>query len=575
MLASLAGARCGRTVGGPRARGRRGSRRASASARSSSAAASPRPPLVWIGALALAAARRCLRRRPSWGCCRRRALDRPARVFLGCLFGLAALGRRLDALVDLARPDLGVHEPHARLRRVRARSACSLGGAPAAAGGPARARGGRAARARRSAGRCSRSACRRSTRRTTGALAAASARRSATGTSSRCSETSPCRSRSGWPRRAARRAGVRAAGARPALRRGRHAAAHVLALRRRARGRRGRRAGSCSTADRVESLVAAALGGAAGGGRLRPRARAARDHEGRAAARGARARRLDLRARRARGRRGRRRRSARARACRGAGARSARSGGGGSSGSPRVAALVAVARRARGERRVRGPHLARVHESRLEPDRLEPRPARQPQLEQPLALVDGGVARVHAAIPLGGTGAGTFQLTDLRSAQQPADDGRSRTTCRSSSSARPGSSASCSTSAPPRPRPLGIVRARAARSRGRARGRHRARGRRSPRSSSHTVVDMDWNYVATCGPLLLVAGALARPPRAACRRRPVAAGRCSRRRGRSFALARRLLARRAVARAAAARVGDDVARMRSARTRTTRSRPPH
>ena len=42
------------------------------------------------------------------------------------------------------------------------------------------------------------------------------------------------------------------------------------------------------------------------------------------------------------------------------------------------------------------PDLARVHQSRLQPDLVElTGPARQPQLEQPLALVDGGMERLH------------------------------------------------------------------------------------------------------------------------------------------------------------------------------------
>ena len=48
--------------------------------------------------------------------------------------------------------------------------------------------------------------------------------------------------------------------------------------------------------------------------------------------------------------------------------------------------------------------------------------------------------------------------------------------------------------------------------------------------AAHTVVDMDWNFVATCGPLLLLAGALvgraAPSPRAAAGRRPLLAAAC-------------------------------------------------
>ncbi len=54
-------------------------------------------------------------------------------------------------------------------------------------------------------------------------------------------------------------------------------------------------------------------------------------------------------------------------------------------------------RRRRRERRVRRPAVARVRESRLEPDLVEQGPPRERQLEQSLALVDRGVAGVHGS----------------------------------------------------------------------------------------------------------------------------------------------------------------------------------
>ncbi len=102
----------------------------------------------------------------------------------------------------------------------------------------------------------------------------------------------------------------------------------------------------------------------------------------------------------------------------------------------------------------------------------------------------------------------------------------SRTTCRSSSSARPASSGLLLYLGAAAAAAAGIVRAR-----GRARGAERAAvtalGVGLAAFLVHMVVDMDWNYVATTGPLLLAAGVLlARPspgPAARPARRPLLA----------------------------------------------------
>jgi len=69
---------------------------------------------------------------------------------------------------------------------------------------------------------------------------------------------------------------------------------------------------------------------------------------------------------------------------------------------------------------------------------------------------------------------------------------------------------------------------------------------------AHGVVDKDWNYVATCGPLLLLAGCLVARPRPERARRPVLALAAA-----AVALAHRVLAGGSVACEPAARVGID------------------
>lgn len=128
--------------------------------------------------------------------------------------------------------------------------------------------------------------------------------------------------------------------------------------------------------------------------------------------------------------------------------------------------------------------------------------------------------------PAGGTGAGTFKLTDLRVRRSPI------------------------TTEEPHNTPLqflgelGIVGlllylgAAAAAAAALVRARRRAAGADRAAVTAfgvglaaflvHTVLDMDWNFVATCGPLLLVAGALVGRPAAAQeavarRRRPLLA----------------------------------------------------
>ncbi len=123
--------------------------------------------------------------------------------------------------------------------------------------------------------------------------------------------------------------------------------------------------------------------------------------------------------------------------------------------------------------------------------------------------------QAFTAHPVGGTGAGTFQLTDLRVRRSPLTTPEPHNTPLQflgelgivglllyAGAAAAGATA--------------VVRARR-RAVGPERAAVTALGLGLAVFLAHTVVDMDWNFVATCGPLLLVAGALAgrsAPPRA-------------------------------------------------------------
>ena len=108
--------------------------------------------------------------------------------------------------------------------------------------------------------------------------------------------------------------------------------------------------------------------------------------------------------------------------------------------------------------------------------------------------------------PLGGTGAGTFQLTDLRLRSSPLTTEEPHNTPLQLLGETgivgfllyAGAAAAAA---------LGIVRARRRVSGGEL-AAVTALGVALAAFLVHMIVDMDWNYVATCGPLLLVAGAI-------------------------------------------------------------------
>jgi hypothetical protein len=115
--------------------------------------------------------------------------------------------------------------------------------------------------------------------------------------------------------------------------------------------------------------------------------------------------------------------------------------------------------------------------------------------------------RAFTAHPAGGTGAGTFQLTDLRVHRSPLTTEEPHNTPLQFLGELGivglllyGGAAAAAAAA--------VVRARR-RAAGAERAAVTALGIGLAAFLAHTVVDMDWNFVATCGPLLLVAGALA------------------------------------------------------------------
>jgi hypothetical protein len=129
------------------------------------------------------------------------------------------------------------------------------------------------------------------------------------------------------------------------------------------------------------------------------------------------------------------------------------------------------------------------------------------------------------AHPFGGTGAGTFRLTDLRVRQSPITTEEPHNTPLQFLGELGivgfllylGAAAAAT---------VAVVRARR-RAEGADRAAVTALGIAVAAFAVHTVVDMDWNFVATCGPLLLLTGALAGRavpgPRTAVSRRPLLA----------------------------------------------------
>jgi len=132
------------------------------------------------------------------------------------------------------------------------------------------------------------------------------------------------------------------------------------------------------------------------------------------------------------------------------------------------------------------------------------------------------------AHPLGGTGAGTFKVTDLRVRNSPITTDEPHNTPLQFLGEL-GIVGFLLYVAAAAAAAVAIVRARR-RAEGAERAAVTALGIGLAAFGAHTVVDMDWNFVATCGPLLLLAGALvgraAPSPRAAAMRRPLLAAAC-------------------------------------------------
>jgi tetratricopeptide (TPR) repeat protein len=108
------------------------------------------------------------------------------------------------------------------------------------------------------------------------------------------------------------------------------------------------------------------------------------------------------------------------------------------------------------------------------------------------------------AHPVGGTGAGTFQLTDLRVRESPITTEEPHNTPLQFLGEL-GIVGLLLYAAAAAAAAVAVVRARR-RAEGAERAAVTALGLGLAAFLAHTVVDMDWNFVATCGPLLLVAG---------------------------------------------------------------------
>ncbi len=319
--------------------------------------------------------------------------------------------------------------------------------------------------------------------------------------------------------------------------------------------------------DRVESLVAAALAAAAGAAAFGValalpgitkdgQSHAVRVHDGWIFGLG-----------RARARRGRVR--GRARACARGGAPPARARESRARRAHRCACRSPRRlRRDRLERGVCRPDLARLRQSRLESDRIEHVTSQQPQLEQPLALVDGGVERLHEPSAQRHR-RGHLPAHRPAPASQPADDG---------------GAAQHAAAAPRRDghRRLSALRRlggrRGARDRARAppRVRRRARGRDGARGRARRVPrphggghGLELRRHRRAAPPRGRRGR--RAPRAGAGRGAVAASAARARRG-AVRARRRLLAGRAVARGAGSSRRPRRSPPTSARTRTTRCR---
>ena len=366
-----------RSLAGARARRRR---------RSSSDGGAGDGSLPWLGAAAIVVAVVLVwpraRRRPA----RSRSCRSPrSRVWCA----------RLGRVVDRAGPELGVREPHARLPRLRARRRVPR---------RADARGSRSALRALLGAVCvwalaGKVAAVRSTRTTAASPGCASP--SATGTRSRCSATSRCRSGSGSRARGARPATLLVYGWIVAIaltysrggvaRRRRRRRAWIAALA--ARG--SRRATTLVAAGLPAAVVLALAFSLAGRDERRPVARDARPRRAASSASPC----------------------SSARAVAAALARLPLPGvdAAAAPGRARGARRRDRRRRARGRRRARATRGGDRSRARSRP-RSSNSTGRfvEVGVEPPLGLVAGGVARLRATTRSQGTGAGSFEFTNLR-----------------------------------------------------------------------------------------------------------------------------------------------------------------